>query len=92
MEPPKPLSCGWIISILSSIALPSLETVTISIHLDHAEEIDALELSALDALFLNQPLSDDSTKLRFYVCFSGVDRKVVLAALKDDGKKRVEFV
>ena len=77
-----------------------METVTISIELDHLENIDALELSALDALFFNQPLSNNSTKLRFRVDAwqsSNVDRKAILAALKDglpklDGMKRLEFV
>ena len=100
MDLPRARPCGWIISILSSIAHPSLETVTISIHLGHImievnQVIDALDLFALDTLFLNQPLSNNSTKLRFNV-FGCVDsmRKIVLAALKNgcpklDGKKRL---
>ena len=47
---PRPYGHGWIISILSSIAHPSLETVTISIRLDHIEVIDTLDLSAFDRI------------------------------------------
>ena len=96
-DPPRSRSCGWIISIISSIAHPSLEAVTFTILLGHVDEIDALELSALDTLFLNQPLSNNSTKLRFIICASGsADREVVEAALKDglpklDENKRLEF-
>ena len=88
----------WIIPVLSSIAHPSLETVTmIYISLYHVEEIDLLELSALHRLFLNQPLSNNSTKLRFDICCRFVDREAVLAAFRDklpklDEKKRLEFV
>jgi alpha-N-acetylglucosamine transferase len=66
-----------------------------SVHHDRVEEIDALELSALDKLFSNQPLSNDSTKL-FIEVFGRIDREVAVAAYKDglsnlDGKKRLKF-
>ena len=68
------------------------------VSLSRVEEIDALELSALDTLFLNQqPLSNNSTKLCFIVYTIGsADRKVLQAALKDrfpklNEKKRLEF-
>lgn len=92
---PRPPSCDWIISIVSRISHRSLESVTITIFLDHVEELSALDLSGLDKLFLNQPLSDNSTKLCF--CIRGsVDKKVAFAALKDglpglNGKERLEF-
>ena len=60
-----PRLCGWIIPIVATIAHPSLETVTLSVHIADVKDIDTLELSALETLFLNQPLSNNSTKLRF---------------------------
>ena len=56
--PPRP--CGWINLIVSTIAHSSLET---GVHVTHVEEIDALDLSALDTLFLNPPLSKKITLL-----------------------------
>jgi hypothetical protein len=93
-ESPRPRSFGWIISIVSSITHPSLETVTITIF-DVQEEIDAHELSTLYSLFMTQPLSNNSTKLRFFIR-GGVREEGVCAALRDglpklDGKKRLEF-
>ena len=44
--PPRP--CGWINPIVSTIAHSPLET---GVHVTHVEEIDALDLSALDTLF-----------------------------------------
>ena len=87
--------CGWIISILSSVSHPSLESVTISVDHDSVEEIEALQLSTLDRLFSNQPLSNDSTKL-LIKGFGSMDREVLQAAYKDrlpklDGKKRLKF-
>jgi hypothetical protein len=95
-------SFNWIIPIVSSIAHPSLETVAITIFLDHVqkrdhvqEEIDALELSTLDSLFMKPPLSNNSTKLYFFI--RGIDdREAVRAALKDglpklDGMKRIRI-
>ena len=67
--PPRP--CGWIITIVSTIAHSSLEA---GVHVTHVEEIDALDLSALDTLFLNPPLSNNSTKLRFCGWCSRVDK------------------
>ena len=91
--------CGWIIPIISTIAHSSLETVSIAVHVTHVKEMDTLELSALDTLFLNPTLSNNSTKLRFSVsCIAAhrVNKKVVRAALKNglpklDGKKRLEW-
>ena len=96
-RPPRP--CGWIIPIISTIAHSSLETVSMEVHITHVKEMDTLELSALDTLFLNPTLSNNSTKLRLSVCCIAcdrVDREVVLTALKDglpilDGKKRLEW-
>jgi hypothetical protein len=89
----------WIISVVSSIAHPSLEIVTISFPVDSiTERTGALEqfspsLSALDSLFMKQPLS--STQLCFLI--DGPEEEVVRAAFKDglpklDGKKRLEFI
>ena len=91
----RPYSCDWIVSIVSSIAHPSLETVTIPIYYDDIDEIDKLELSTLDTLFSNQPLSKTSTKLR--VCTTdGVDREEFRTVLKDrlpnlDGREQLVF-
>ena len=90
----SPAPCGWITSIVSGLAQPSLEFVTMVISLDHVREIDNLELSSLENPFLNQPLSNNLTKLCFYI-MSG-DREEVQAAIEDrlpklDGKKRLEF-
>ena len=95
--PPRP--CGWIIPIISTIAHSSLESVSIEVNVTHVKDIDALELFALDTLFLNPPLSNNSTKLRFSVCCVAdhrVDKEGILAALKDglpklNGKKRLEL-
>ena len=92
----RPYSCDWIVSIVSSIAHPSLETVTIPICYQYIEDIDKLELSTLDTLFSNQPLSKTSTKLR--VCTTdGVDREEFRTMVKDrlprlDGRKQLELV
>ena len=100
MDIPRSLYCDWIFPILSSIAHPSLETVTMVIHFDHIEqidEIDPLEFSALDTFFMNPPLSNNSTKLCLCISDSSdVDREVFRATLKDrlpklDGRKRLEF-
>ena len=64
MDEPRPLPCEWIASIVSSIPHPSLKTVTMTIYVDNIEHIVAFELSALDTLFSNRPLSNYSTKLR----------------------------
>jgi hypothetical protein len=91
---PTPFSFGWIISILSSIAHPSLETVTITFLLQHVrQKIDLLELSTLDSLFMTRPLSKRSTELRFCICKS-LYKEEVRTALKNglpklDGKKRL---
>ena len=70
--------------------------VTISIFLDDVEEIGALELSALDTLFLNQALSNNSTKLRIWIT-GDVDGQKARVAFRDglpklDGKKRLEVI
>jgi hypothetical protein len=58
-------------------------------------EVDALELSALESLFMNKPLSNNLTKLR--VCIRGdACREILRVALKNglpklDGTKRLEF-
>jgi hypothetical protein len=88
----------WIISIVSSIAHRSLETVTITMSADDImEKTGALEhlsasLTALDSLFMNEPLFNNSTKLWFLI--DGVNKVVVRATVKDglprlDGKKRL---
>jgi hypothetical protein len=90
-------SCGWITSIVSSLAHPSLEFVTLVIHIGHVKEIEALELSALDNLFLKQPLSNNLTKLCFRIVVStSTDRESVQAALENRlpklyEEKRLEF-
>jgi hypothetical protein len=91
-----PLSLGWIISIVSSIAHRSLKIVTITMLLEEVrQKIDILELSTLDSLFTTRPLSKTKTKLRFYICGS-LYKEEVRVALKDglpklDGKKRLEI-
>ena len=93
----RPPSCGWITAIVSGLPHPSLEFVTIAIFLGDVKEIEALELSALENLFLKHPLSNNSTKLCFYIiATSSTDREEVQAALEDrlpklDGMKRLEF-
>jgi hypothetical protein len=96
---PSPSSFDWIISIVSSIAHPSLETVTITMSVIYIiwrtgalEQLSA-SLSALDALFMKQPLSTNSTKLCFRI---DNNHEVVRAAVEDglpklDGKKRLVF-
>jgi hypothetical protein len=95
-----PGSFEWIISIVSSIAQPSLETVFITMSVD--DEIGTLEhlpasFSALNSLFMNQPLSNNSTKLCFLID-RGVEDEVLVvrAKLKNglpklDGTKRLKF-
>ena len=64
----SPCSWAWIISIISRIPHGTLECVTMTIFPHNTEQINALELSALDTLFLSQPLSHNSTKLCFSIC------------------------
>ena len=85
-------SCGWITSIVSTLAHPSLEFVTIAF-LGNLEAIKTYELSGLENLFLNQPLSDYLTKLRLFIMGSTEESR---AAFKNrlpklDGEKRLEF-
>ena len=80
-------SWDWMISIISRIphdcSLLLLERVTITIFLQNAaEQINALELFALDTLFLSQPLSHNSTKLCIRIC-GDVDMDAARLLFKD---------
>jgi hypothetical protein len=71
------------ISIISRIPHDcSLERVTITIFLQNTEQINAIELSALDTLFLSQPLSRNSTKLCISIC-GDVDMDAARLLFKD---------
>ena len=83
------------ISIISRIPHRSLERVTMTIFLRNAEQINALELSALDTLFLSERLSHNSTKLCFNIC-GDVDMDAARFLIKDTlpglaGKGRLEL-
>ena len=83
------------ISIISRIPHRSLERITITISFRNTEQINALELSALDTLFLSQPLSHNSTKLCISIC-GDVDMDAARSLLKDIlpglvGKGRLEL-
>ncbi|KAF8513553.1 hypothetical protein BU17DRAFT_95237 [Hysterangium stoloniferum] len=94
-DSPGSRSCDWIIHIISQIPHRSLESVTLNIFLGNLEEINSINLPALDILFLNPVLSSNSTKLCFMIR-GGVDRDAARAMIKDglrelDGRGRLEF-
>jgi len=84
------------ISIIARIPHCPLERVTVIIFLRNTEQINALELSALDTLFLSQPLlSHNQTKLCFSIC-GDVDMDAARSLVKDAlpglvGKGRLEL-
>ena len=78
----SPRSWAWMISIISRIPHHSLERVTMIIFLRNTKQINALELSALDTLFMSQPLSHNSTKLCISIC-GDVDMDAARTLIKD---------
>jgi hypothetical protein len=88
---------GWVIDVLSRISSRFMERVTLGVYLNTPEEIDALNLPALAALFAsgNTTFSERLTRLRFTI-WGSVDRVEAQVAITEnlrdlDAQGRLEF-